>query len=88
MSWSRLIRFVDTKGQTLFGDAIIEKATDLTELLAKKELYALKYDGTSPFELSGPGDKVQVAKLLPILNPSDVPIVKCIGLNYMKHSRY
>jgi hypothetical protein len=86
MAWERLIRFVDEHGEVCFGEPIIEKATDLTDLLAKKELYALKLKGDDPFELSGPGEKTHVAKLLGVLDPSHVPIIKCIGLNYMKHS--
>lgn len=86
MAWSRLIRFADEHGEVSFGEPIIQNATDLTALLAKKELYAMKFQGEDPFELSGPGEKTQVAKLLGVLNPSDVPIIKCIGLNYIKHS--
>lgn len=87
MSWSRLIRFVDQNGHTMFGEPCIETSSELTELIEKKELYALKFTGESPFELSGPGEKVLVDHLLPILTPRDVPIIKCIGLNYMKHSK-
>ena len=39
----------------------------------------------APFALTGPGSKRPVNKILGILTPEDVPVIKCISLNYMKH---
>ncbi|KAH6698286.1 hypothetical protein BKA61DRAFT_709943 [Leptodontidium sp. MPI-SDFR-AT-0119] len=85
MPWTRLIRFVSNSGITTFGDPCIEKGEDLLRLLDKKELYARRLEGNDPFELTSTNEKVRVERLLGILTPEDVPIIKCIGLNYVKH---
>ena len=85
MAWSRLIRFQDDTGATRFGEPLIEKAEDLYELFEKGELCADEFEGASPFALTGRGPTRAVKKILGILVPEDVPIVKCVGLNYMKH---
>ncbi|KAH7412956.1 hypothetical protein BKA64DRAFT_593455 [Cadophora sp. MPI-SDFR-AT-0126] len=85
MPWTRLIRFVSNSGITTFGDPCIEKGEDLFTLLEKKELYAHRLDGSDPFALTNTGEKVLVERLLGVLTPGDVPIIKCIGLNYVKH---
>lgn len=85
MAWSRLIRFQDDARATRFGEPLIESAEDLHRLLEKGELYADEFEGTSPFALTGRGAKRPVKKILGILAAEDVPIVRCIGLNYMKH---
>ncbi|KAK2786860.1 hypothetical protein FQN52_007601 [Onygenales sp. PD_12] len=85
MSWSRLIRFVDDDGQTRFGEPDITKADQLSELVASGELYAAELLGDDLFSLSTGGKRLHVKQLLGILQPSDVPIIRCIGLNYTKH---
>lgn len=87
MTWQRLIRFEDESGHERFGDPCIDHADDLYTSLQKKELLAHVYDGGGPFALSKTGEKCTVKRLLRVLEPTDVPIVKCIGLNYMKHSK-
>src|SRR5690554_67669 len=98
MTWTRLIRFLDDSGKETFGEPCIEKVEQLPELLERGELYALSYTdgspagnllesrGQSPISATEKGEKVLVKELLDILRPSDVPIIKCIGLNYIKHS--
>jgi hypothetical protein len=88
MTWQRLIRFEDESGHERFGDPCIDHADDLYPSLPKKELLAHVYDGGGPFELSKTGEKCVVKGLLRVLEPTDVPIIKCIGLNYMKHSKH
>jgi hypothetical protein len=87
MTWQRLIRFEDESGHERFRDPCIDHADDLYTSLQKKELLAHVYDGGGPFALSKTGEKWTVKRLLKVLEPTDVPIVKCIGLNYMKHSK-
>ena len=86
MSWTRLIRFADDNGKETFGEPLIENDQQLTELLGKGELYATEYLGSSPVSSLTQGEKVHVKELRDILRPSDVPIIRCIGLNYTKHS--
>lgn len=87
MSWERLIRFQDESGQQRFGEPVIKDADELESLLGKGELFANEFKGSDPFTLEATGQKTKVVKLLGILEPTDVPIVKCVGLNYMKHSK-
>jgi len=88
MSWERLIRFRNESGQQRFGEPIIKDADELEALLAKGELFANEFKGSGPFDLETTGQKTKVVKLLGILEPTDVPIIKCVGLNYMKHSKF
>lgn len=83
--WSRLVRFVDDNGNETFGDPCIDNEKDLHEKLARGDLWAIQYRGQSPFAASERGERVRVRDLLHVLKPSDVPIIRCIGLNYIKH---
>lgn len=88
MSFLRLIRFEDIDGNKLYGDPQIESADDLLKLLENGELFARVLDGSSPFNLaSKAGALRQVRRVLPVLRPEDVPIIKCVGLNYITHSK-
>ena len=88
MAWSRLIRFLDDQDKVAFGEPEISKDSDLLEKLERKELYVSELAGRSPFDISATGKRVHVKSVLAVLTPEDVPIVRCIGLNYMKHSIY
>lgn len=85
--WRRLIRFVDDHGKETFGEPCIQSDHELEQLLESNNLYAVEYKGSSPVSELTRGEKVHVKGLLNILNPSDVPIIRCIGLNYIKHSK-
>ncbi|KAI0891501.1 fumarylacetoacetate hydrolase [Annulohypoxylon nitens] len=85
MLWTRLIRFVDVDGEEHYGDACIETDTELQDKLAAGDLYAFKLEGKNPFDQPTKGERVQVKSLRDILRPEDVPIIRCIGLNYIKH---
>lgn len=84
--WSRLIRFVDDNGTETFGEPCIENDHQLADYLTKNDLWAIELKGSSPVGPLTRGDKIHVRALRDILKPSDVPIVRCIGLNYLKHS--
>ena len=85
-SWNRLIRFVDDNGRETFGEPLVSDENELTSLLAKNELWAHEYQGASAIQTSQKGDKVRVKTLLDLFRPEDVPIIRCIGLNYKEHS--
>ncbi|KAK2029222.1 hypothetical protein LX32DRAFT_682674 [Colletotrichum zoysiae] len=85
MSWNRLIRFVDDNGAEHFGEPQIQDESELTTLLEKGDLRAVVYNGTSPVAQLVKGERVHVKELKPLLTPEDVPIIRCIGLNYVKH---
>ncbi len=86
-SWGRLIRFEDDSGREVFGEPIVSGEASVQDLAEKGSLEAQAFEGTSPFDLKATNSTLKVKKLLPILTESDVPIVKCIGLNYIKHSK-
>lgn len=86
-TWSRLIRFVDDNGNETFGEPIIKDDKEFAERLAKNDLWAVEYKGPSPVGALTKGENVHVKALRDLLRPADVPIVKCIGLNYIKHSK-
>ena len=88
MAFSRLIRFRDEDGSVHFGDVDLGDADDLELKLQQKALYAVVLAGNGPFNLSSAaGERKRVTEILPILQPEDVPIVRCIGLNYIEHSQ-
>lgn len=88
MSSRGLIRFEDESGQERLGEPQVEDADEMLAALQEEKLVAQAFRGTNAFDLSSHKDSpVRVKRLLPVLRPADVPIVKCIGLNYMAHSR-
>lgn len=87
MSWQRLIRFTDVAGEEKYGEPIIDHADNLQALVERGLLSASVWTGHGPFGLQHTGEQCKVQKLLPVLTSADVPIIKCIGLNYAKHSK-
>ncbi|KAJ0159145.1 Fumarylacetoacetate hydrolase domain-containing protein 2 [Colletotrichum tanaceti] len=85
MSWDRLIRFVDDNDVEHFGEPQVQDESEFTALLDKNDLWAVVYDGASPVSPLTKGERVHVKALKPLLTPRDVPIIRCIGLNYVKH---
>ncbi|KAM0579981.1 hypothetical protein ACHAO2_002687 [Verticillium nonalfalfae] len=83
--WSRLIRFVDDNGTETFGEPQVTDEKDFAARAASNDLWAVEYKGRSPVSGLTRGDKVHVKEVRDILRPSDVPIIRCIGLNYIKH---
>lgn len=86
-TWNRLIRFVGNDGKIYRGEPILKGGEDIGQLIIEgKELEARVIKGDDIFENYTITDEVtKVSKLLGPLSFEDVPIVKCIGLNYMKH---
>jgi hypothetical protein len=86
MAWQRLIKFRSPRGTVHYGDPIISSAEQLLERLEAKTLKAKLLEGASFVDLTLTGEEAEVTELIGPLTPNDVPMVKCIGLNYMKHS--
>ncbi|KAI9162788.1 Fumarylacetoacetate hydrolase domain-containing protein 2 [Paramyrothecium foliicola] len=84
-TWNRLIRFVDDNDNETFGEPCVESDQDLTERLARNDLWAIQLQGDSPVSSFTRGEKIHVKALKDVLRKGDVPIVRCIGLNYIKH---
>jgi 2-keto-4-pentenoate hydratase/2-oxohepta-3-ene-1,7-dioic acid hydratase in catechol pathway len=91
VAWSRLIRFVAIDGRVLRGEPILPnpdfdlgKTTVDTKLQAKVIVGDNLFDDTGATRVSD--EVVTVKKLLGPLTPGDVDILRCVGLNYAKHS--
>lgn len=86
--WSHLIRFTSPGSDTVqFGDAILESdGADIGLLSSSLKAKVIKGDPLSP-DCQVTDQVVEVSKLLGPLTPRIVPNVRCIGLNYLKHSR-
>lgn len=87
VAWDRLIRFVSASdGKTKFGEPILESSeADVAELARKGGLEVNVLEGSDALSAQPTGGKDQVKTLLGPLRPQDVPIIRCIGLNYNTH---
>ncbi|KAF2755465.1 hypothetical protein EJ05DRAFT_532751 [Pseudovirgaria hyperparasitica] len=87
-AWTRLIRFVDEDDIERYGEPIVNSGDEVIPLYEAGRLEATVLSGTT-FSESGLTPEKGVTKfvkeLLSPLTPKDVPIVRCVGLNYMKH---
>ncbi|EUC41482.1 hypothetical protein COCMIDRAFT_29767 [Bipolaris oryzae ATCC 44560] len=91
--WNRLIRFVATDGQVLRGEPILPHPDfDLGQTDEKTKLQARVIIGNDIYDTTGktrvPDEVVTVRKLLGPLERNDVDILRCVGLNYAKHTDY
>ena len=90
-SFRRLIRFVGADAQVHYGDPIVSSVTDLNSQLEAGTLQAEELIGDTFSQLSPSGQTLNVKQLLGPLTQDakslHVPIIRCIGLNYMKHSK-
>jgi len=89
-SWQRLIRFISTDDRLLRGEPILPSPDfDIGSTTEETQLKAKVIIGEDPYDESGKttvsDEVVTVKTLLGPLAQEDVPIVRCIGLNFMKH---
>ncbi|KIY03331.1 uncharacterized protein Z520_00022 [Fonsecaea multimorphosa CBS 102226] len=88
--WTRLIRFVATDGRVLRGEPILPSEDfDLGNVTESDQLKAKVIVGDDIFDTTGKtkvtDEVVTVKKLLGPLAREEVPILRCVGLNYAKH---
>jgi hypothetical protein len=93
LPWKRLIRFEATDGRTLRGEPILPSEDfDLGDVTESTKLKAKVITGDDIFDTTGKtkvtDEEVTVKKLLGPLTREDVPVLRCIGLNYAKHSAF
>lgn len=91
LPWKRLIRFIATDGRVLRGEPILPNPkTDLGFITESDNLQAKIIEGDDIYDTSGKTrvtDKVVTVKtILGPLVQEDIPILRCVGLNYAKHS--
>ena len=89
-AWNRLIRFVATDGRTLYGEPIMPEGDfDLGTTTETTGLKAKVIQGDDLFSSARVTDEVvTVKRLLGPLAQKDVPVLRCIGLNYASHSEF
>jgi hypothetical protein len=87
--WDRLVRYVSAKdGKVKYGEPIVsDEKPDIDDLAQKGQLKVKVLEGPSPIEAAPTGEEDEVKQLLGPLTPKDVPIVRCVGLNYSTHSK-
>ena len=93
VSWDRLIRFQAVDGRILRGQPILPAGDfDLGFTQEEDGIEAKVIIGDDMYDTTGKtkvsDEIVKVKKLLGPLAPGDVPILRCVGLNYAKHSQY
>jgi 2-keto-4-pentenoate hydratase/2-oxohepta-3-ene-1,7-dioic acid hydratase in catechol pathway len=89
-AWKRLIRYVSTDGSIKYGEPIVpsdDKNPDIDALAQQGGLKVKVLAGDSPLLAKPTGEEDEVRQLLGPLTPKDVPIVRCVGLNYRTHSK-
>lgn len=89
-AWTRLIRYVSAQdGATHLGDPIIPSSEtshpDIDALALSGNLKVKVLEGRIAVQATPTGQEDTVKTLLGPLTPQDVPIVRCIGLNYKTH---
>ncbi|KAK5189019.1 hypothetical protein LTR99_011155 [Exophiala xenobiotica] len=85
--WSNLIRFV-SGGRDYYGDAILssDKTADDVVDLAKSSKLRARVVEDDPLTVGKVSQKeLLVETLLAPLTKAQVPVIRCIGLNYVKH---
>lgn len=85
--WKRLIRFEANDGRLYFGEPLVEETDDVGRLADAGKLKALVVIGEDVFADSArvTTEEETVKKLYGPLIAAQVPIIRCVGLNYMKH---
>jgi len=95
MAFEFLIRFIAEDGQCHFGEPLISSAEELQAHLAQGTLKARLLQGLEggrclDFEAASPKHPEKIVTVKQLVGPLDaehVPIIRCIGLNYTKHSK-
>jgi len=90
VKWDRLVRYLaEGESKARYGEPILANPgeDDVAELASAGELQVKICEGSDPLS-AVPTSKTQTVKtLLGPFEPKDVPIIRCIGLNYKTHSR-
>jgi hypothetical protein len=91
VAWDRLVRY-RAKGsdEVRYGQPIVHEGqeTEISAIARDSKLEVEILDGIHPLEAKPTGKTEHVGRLLGPLTPNDVPIIRCIGLNYKTHSAF
>ena len=92
LAWRKLIRFQADDGRILRGEPVLQDSAsiDLGLVSAEDKIQARVLNGEDIYDTTGntylTDETVTVAKILGPLTAAEVPILRCVGLNYAKHS--
>jgi 2-keto-4-pentenoate hydratase/2-oxohepta-3-ene-1,7-dioic acid hydratase in catechol pathway len=87
IAWDRLVRYVSASDGTVkYGQPILNSPdVDVAALAKEGKLEVHVAEGGSPLAAQPGSQKDQVKSLLGPFRVEDVPIIRCIGLNYKTH---
>jgi 2-keto-4-pentenoate hydratase/2-oxohepta-3-ene-1,7-dioic acid hydratase in catechol pathway len=87
VAWDRLVRYVSASDGTVkYGQPILESPdVDVAALAKEGKLEVHVAEGDNPLAARPGSQKDQVKSLLGPFRVEDVPIIRCIGLNYKTH---
>jgi 2-keto-4-pentenoate hydratase/2-oxohepta-3-ene-1,7-dioic acid hydratase in catechol pathway len=87
VAWKRLVRYISSSdGSVKYGEPILEDASaDIAALAQQGELKVHILEGSNPLDARPTSQEDHVKSLLGPLRVDDVPIIRCIGLNYKTH---
>jgi hypothetical protein len=94
LPWKRLIRFEAVDGRILRGEPLLlsDKTIDLGFITEADQLKARILSGLDIYDTTGKTilseETVLVKRILSPLSQGDIPILRCVGLNYAKHSMH
>ncbi len=89
VAWDRLVRYIpeNRAGEIRYGEPILQSPDeDVASLASSGKLQVRILEGPDPLSAVPTGRIHTVKELLGPLEPKDVPIIRCIGLNYKTHS--
>ncbi|KGO39706.1 Fumarylacetoacetase, C-terminal-like protein [Penicillium expansum] len=87
-NWSNLVRFISEEdGQIHLGEVDTNKYLDIGLAVLNEERIAVKLVKGSIFDGVVTETVVHVARLLAPIGVEEVPIIRCMGLNYRDHAK-
>ena len=88
VAWDRLVRYVAADGARRYGEPILraDGNEDIVTLADQGILHVKVLVGNDPL-IARPTNEIELVKeLLGPLEAKDIPLIRCIGLNYKSHS--
>ncbi|KAK4861241.1 hypothetical protein LT330_004157 [Penicillium expansum] len=87
-NWTNLVRFIsEEEGQIHLGEVDTNKYPDIGLAVLNEERIAVKLVKGSIFDGVVTETVVHVARLLAPIEVEEVPIIRCMGLNYRDHAK-
>jgi hypothetical protein len=92
LSWKRLVRFRSTDGRVLRGEPVVrDDLQDLGSITAADEVEVRILSEGDIYDTTGKTRLLEetaiVERVLAPLAAAEVPILRCVGLNYATHSK-